>query len=84
MMDKIQNPSNSEIRMCFVCLFVCLFFLFTISNLSSVLFLGKKQGCNENTKSRNHRKNLFSCNLDVSSEITPVEVSELTKCSGML
>jgi hypothetical protein len=38
--------------------------------------LGKKGGYNERSKSRSRRKNLFSCNLDVSSEITPVEVSE--------
>ncbi|PNF38801.1 hypothetical protein B7P43_G12025 [Cryptotermes secundus] len=39
--------------------------------------VGRKQGCNEKTKSRSRRKNLFSCNLDESSEITPVETEEI-------
>jgi hypothetical protein len=37
---------------------------------------GKRGLYNERSKSRSRRKNLFACNLDVSSEITPVEVSE--------
>jgi len=41
-----------------------------------VSYLGKRGVYNERSKSRSRRKNLFSCNLDVSSEITPVEVSE--------
>jgi hypothetical protein len=41
-----------------------------------VSYLGKRGVCNEKSKSRSRRKNLFPCNLDVSSEITPVEVSE--------
>jgi hypothetical protein len=39
--------------------------------------LGKSGGYNEKSKSRSRRKILFSCNLDVSSEITPVEVSNM-------
>jgi hypothetical protein len=39
--------------------------------------LGKRGGHNERSKSRSRRKNLFACNLDVSSEITPVEVSNM-------
>lgn len=38
--------------------------------------LGKSGGYNKRSKSRSRRKNLFACNLDISSEITPVEVSE--------
>lgn len=41
-----------------------------------MLSLGKARRCNERSKSRSQRKNLFSCNQDVSSEITPVEVSQ--------
>lgn len=38
--------------------------------------LGKREVYTDRSKSRSRRKNLFPCNLDVSSEITPVEVSE--------
>jgi hypothetical protein len=38
--------------------------------------LDKRGGYSERSKSRSRRKNLFPCNLDVSSEITPVEVSQ--------
>jgi len=41
-----------------------------------VSYLGKRGVHNERSKSKSRRKNLFPCNLDISSEITPVEVSE--------
>jgi hypothetical protein len=41
-----------------------------------VSYLDKRRVYNERSKSRSRRKNLFPCNLDISSEITPVEVSE--------
>jgi hypothetical protein len=39
---------------------------------------GKSGGYNKRSKSRSRRKNLFACNLDISSEITPVETEEIT------
>jgi hypothetical protein len=49
---------------------------FIICSFASLLSLGKKQGFNEKPKFRSQRKKLFSSNLDVSSEIAPVEVSK--------
>ncbi|XP_021938370.1 kinesin-like protein KIF20A isoform X2 [Zootermopsis nevadensis] len=41
--------------------------------------VGKKQGCSNSSKSRSRRKNLFSCNLDETSEFTPVETEEIPR-----